>query len=399
MTKVHLDEMKDKKEDNIEDLLAEFHRRFPFRRKPSSIDNLTQGKLYKPFHKTSFFYWLETKLRPFGSLNLYSKKPWVSAQKEIKTFQSLLRLLMDDKKSIHEKIDAPWEKISGFGGDRHNAKKILCCYYPDGLVPIFNTAHMESFIKKLGLDKRSKSKELFKEDYKNLSLGKKYQVLTELFLQFKKTHSRFASIPNVNFMKYLYGKIKDKEHLGEKWKPEAPEIILAKTSKGLLEYEEPKIKNLIKLTKAVKNSKKNSEPKDRARNDDRNRMLGRIGEELVLKMEKNKLRKLKLVSLCEKVRWVSDETKDGAEYDILSFNEKGREIFIEVKTTTGNFDRPFYATSTQVNFSNMKRDKYYLYRIYNFDPKTKRGKYFIRKGSLTQHFNLASSQYQAVVIK
>lgn len=384
---------------NIEDLLKEFERRFPFRRDPASIKKLTAEKLYKPFHKTSFFYWIETKLRPFGSLNLYSKKPWVSAQNRIKLFKSLLVTLVNDKKSIHEKIDAPWEDISGFGGDKHNAKKILCCYYRQALVPIFNTKHMESFISKLGMNKESKSKELFKESYLRLSLGKRYEVLNNLLLDFKKKHKQFSLIPNVYFMKYLYGEIKDKKRLSKTWQPEMPEVILAKTCKENLEYKEPEISK-CNLNKVIPyNGKDNRKAQESSNDEKRNHKWGRIGEKLVLEEEKRRLRKLGLGHLCKKVRWIARDTNDKSPYDILSFTETAKEKFVEVKTTTGRFDQLFYTTATQINFSKIKGNRYYLYRIYEFNPQNKSGKYFMRKGPLAKCFELVATEYQAALVK
>ena len=61
--------------------------------------------------------------------------------------------------------------------------------------------------------------------------------------------------------------------------------------------------------------------------------VGKTGEELILKYEKEKLCSLGKVELSEKVKIVSEDSSLG--YDILSFNENGQEIHIEVKSKAG----------------------------------------------------------------
>jgi hypothetical protein len=74
---------------------------------------------------------------------------------------------------------------------------------------------------------------------------------------------------------------------------------------------------------------------DVAGRDERNRALGRAGEERVLAHERAALRTAGRDDLARKVRWVSDEDGDGAGYDIASFGPDGRARLIEVKTTNG----------------------------------------------------------------
>ncbi|PTN03578.1 uncharacterized protein DUF3883 [Rhodovulum imhoffii] len=74
---------------------------------------------------------------------------------------------------------------------------------------------------------------------------------------------------------------------------------------------------------------------DVAGRDERNRVLGRAGEERVLAHERLALRAAGRDDLARKVRWVSEEDGDGAGYDIASFEQDGRSRLIEVKTTNG----------------------------------------------------------------
>lgn len=85
-----------------------------------------------------------------------------------------------------------------------------------------------------------------------------------------------------------------------------------------------------------------------------NSMIGFLGEEIVLKYEKNILSNVP--DLSQRIEHVSQTKGDGLGYDILSFDSQGNEIFIEVKTTTQGKNTPFYMTSNEVNFANKHPD-------------------------------------------
>lgn len=70
---------------------------------------------------------------------------------------------------------------------------------------------------------------------------------------------------------------------------------------------------------------------DVAARDERNRALGKAGEERVLKHERDTLTAAGREDLAQQIRWVSEEDGDGAGYDIASFDADGRQRLIEVK--------------------------------------------------------------------
>jgi hypothetical protein len=74
---------------------------------------------------------------------------------------------------------------------------------------------------------------------------------------------------------------------------------------------------------------------DVAGRDERNRALGRAGEERILAHERAQLRSAGRTDLAEQIRWISDVDGDGAGYDIRSFDTDGHHRLIEVKTTKG----------------------------------------------------------------
>jgi len=110
---------------------------------------------------------------------------------------------------------------------------------------------------------------------------------------------------------------------------------------------------------------------DVAGRDERNRVIGRAGEERVLAHERSTLKANGRDDLARKVRWVSDEDGDGAGYDIHSFAPDGRPRLIEVKTTNGWERTPFSITRNELAAANERRAEWCLFRLWNFsrDPK------------------------------
>jgi len=100
--------------------------------------------------------------------------------------------------------------------------------------------------------------------------------------------------------------------------------------------------------------------------DFRNRKLGREGEELVFHFERERLKQRDRLDLAKKIRWISEEDGDGAGYDILSFDEKGKERFLEVKTTVGSDTTPFYITRNELSLSSERPEAFRLCRVFDF---------------------------------
>ncbi|QIG96335.1 MULTISPECIES: DUF3883 domain-containing protein [unclassified Bradyrhizobium] len=100
--------------------------------------------------------------------------------------------------------------------------------------------------------------------------------------------------------------------------------------------------------------------------DFRNRKLGRDGEELVFQYEHQRLKQLDRPDLAKKVRWISEELGDGAGYDILSFDERGNERLLEVKTTVGANVTPFYITRNELSLAEERPDAFRLCRVFDF---------------------------------
>lgn len=111
----------------------------------------------------------------------------------------------------------------------------------------------------------------------------------------------------------------------------------------------------------------------------KNKITGDTGEQLVYDYEKWRLRNLGFAKLADQIVWVSKEEGDGAGYDILSKNINGRDIYIEVKSTKLGIDTPIYFSKKENDFSDIKKNDFYLYRV--FDLK-KAPRFFYKNGRL-----------------
>lgn len=121
---------------------------------------------------------------------------------------------------------------------------------------------------------------------------------------------------------------------------------------------------------------------------DQNQKVGLLGELLVLSHEKQKLAEFGRVDLAKSVKHVSVEEGDGVGYDILSYTIKGEKKYIEVKTTVGDINNPFYLTINELHFSQEHSSEYYLYRLFDLDLETKKASYYIFQGNLDTGFSL-----------
>ena len=105
---------------------------------------------------------------------------------------------------------------------------------------------------------------------------------------------------------------------------------------------------------------------DPALRDERNRQLGKLGEECVFNSERARLTTAGRTDLAEKVKWVSRDEGDGAGFDVLSFTDRGEERFLEVKTTVGSEQTPFYLSRNEKLFSEERQDAFRIFRLYDF---------------------------------
>lgn len=131
---------------------------------------------------------------------------------------------------------------------------------------------------------------------------------------------------------------------------------------------------------------------DYIRREAENRSLGLAGEEFVVNFERARLIAAGDDSLAARIEHVSRTRGDGDGYDVLSYDDTGRERLIEVKTTKYGSLTPFFVSRNELAVSEREADRYHLYRVYAFreSPRLYRA-----SGSLSQQFRLDATQFVA----
>lgn len=182
--------------------LRSFRKQYPFAEDPTTIDQLMPNDILKKDTggMGDFFRYIEHQLKPLGHLEIKGTTVYRNIRAQLEDFKELLRIVVDNNKSIAEKIDAPWKEISRLGGDSHVAKKIIFCFnYETGqVVPIFKTEHLEYFLQTVN------ETTSFPEQYESMSLGKKYEFLTDELLKAKDTSNVTRSWEITYFCTFLY---------------------------------------------------------------------------------------------------------------------------------------------------------------------------------------------------
>jgi hypothetical protein len=128
-----------------------------------------------------------------------------------------------------------------------------------------------------------------------------------------------------------------------------------------------------------------------------NTELGKKGELATLEYEKNELIRQGYPHLADRVKLTSENMGTDAPYDILSFNPEGREKFIEVKTTAGDYMSDFFISARELDFSESNQKQYYLYRLFSFDQQSISGKIYIVQGNMKKQLRLIAKNYRAAI--
>ena len=186
--------------DNAVGCLKEFRRKFPFAENPASIDTLKPDGIFNENsgEVDEFFHYLEYYFKPLGHTAVRDTGVYRSIRLQIADFKNLLKVAVDKKKSLAEKVDAQWGKIKGLGEDKSLAKKIIFCFnYESGKVlPIFSTNHLKHFLGKVA-DKPSLPAKYY-------TLGEEYESLTSELLKAKDNLPATRGWEITYFARFLY---------------------------------------------------------------------------------------------------------------------------------------------------------------------------------------------------
>jgi hypothetical protein len=132
---------------------------------------------------------------------------------------------------------------------------------------------------------------------------------------------------------------------------------------------------------------------DFAKRDANNHRLGRCGEDWVVSLEKQRLTEAGRKDLADQIDWVASRLGDGLGYDIVSFDENGAELLLEVKTTNAGIQMPFFITPNELAVAERKGDAYRLFRVFDFSTNPRA---FVLSGPLGHKLDLKPQMYTAV---
>jgi hypothetical protein len=181
-------------------LLKEFRKKFPFAENLRSIEWLDPDKLFRvsPDEVGEFFRFLEEYFKPLGHSTFSGSNVYRNARLQIGEFKNLLRAAVDGRKSLAQKVDAPWERIGGISQDKQLAKKIIYCFnYESGTVlPIFSNQHLRHFVNRV-VDVPSGQTKYF-------SLGQEYEHYTAELLKAKNSLPLTRGWDTLYFARFLY---------------------------------------------------------------------------------------------------------------------------------------------------------------------------------------------------
>lgn len=214
--------------------------------------------------------------------------------------------------------------------------KILSLYYPNDYLNIFSSSHLDFFMEQLSLGLTKGLSEIDKQ---------------KIILEYKNNDDIMKGWSIYKFAKFLY------YLFGSPTNDKVKGVIDVESSKPMVEVF-PAISDvnykIIQLntksiptpdpaTSSKRNDKVDFEGKNR-----NNKRLGDRGELIVLQSEIDKLKKCGKRNYIKNIKHISKEN-DAAGYDVLSYDEWGNEIYIEVKSTRAKQgEANFYLTSNEL---------------------------------------------------
>lgn len=344
----------------LEQKRREFVKEFSIKRLPNlKIDEYVVGNKNETGDE-SFCYWIETKLIELGKIKggttadrkfgvYYGSrkndpirkyrtiKKWSTENDPFEAFEKirveLVKLVDAGQKKSYKEIDA--NQISTmFKG------KILASYFPKDYLTIFSEKHLDYFLQILPIEYDSSTIKSFTDKQK-------------ILLSFKNGHIIMKNWDNSVFSKFLY----------HSYNPRDSAFNVERHFNQTAEYIDFEYKS-----GQSRKSKGHGKKIDHVEKQNRNQEIGRLGEIIVMSEEIKKLKQLGRDDLAKKVKQVSLKD-DSLGFDILSFNEEGKEIHIEVKATVSNPDKvDFYISDNEFQVA-QKDDSYAIYLIYNVDTK------------------------------
>lgn len=329
-----------------------------------NIDNYVEGK----GSKESFCYRIENELKGLGDMHgatakkfgiYFNKKN--GAYESSKKFGQAESAFDNIKLAILELLQSGQESNLDSIGTNPLANifkgKILSIYYPDKFLNIFSSEYLNYYLDKLGLHYDPMENEVHKREhlvnFKNNDSVMKYwdNFLFSVFLYEKFGIPSGRKINILDDLKdYINVNFFDINKIDYKfidWR-------LAELSPKNGQINKGKKKRKIDFEKESKINCK----------------IGEHGERVVMKVEKDKLLSLGRKDLSSRVERKSEES-DSFGYDILSFDQDGKEIFIEVKSTKHKADDNLVQFFISLNeYRNaISYPNYYIYIVFEVNTR------------------------------
>ncbi|MCD1116958.1 DUF3883 domain-containing protein [Chryseobacterium turcicum] len=227
--------------------------------------------------------------------------------------------------------------------------KILSVYYPNDFLNIFSAKHLNYFINILGLDNDSKS-ELDKQ---------------ALLLHYKNSDKVMKEWDVYEFSKFLYKSFGNPND-------EVKEHNISKELKYFRLRDFPPIESLkfdyvdLQTNELTEPKEKRTEKETKIDYSNRSKKFKRIGdrgEQIVLRAERQFLKKNGKMDLAKLVDQIS-ERDDSVGYDIKSYDLDGTEKLIEVKSTLRKIGKSnIFLSANELQVAENEKN-YYFYIVY-----------------------------------
>ncbi len=353
----------------LEKLRDDFVKLFPLSRIATlTLEEYVVGKkINGKVNTNSFCYWLEWATEELGKMQgatadkfgLYCDKE-TQEYKFLKEFANKNIALSSLKTEISNLIQfgrsVSLKDIKSVRLSPMFKGKILFLYCPDRYINIFSEGHVDYFIDNLGLS----------NDDSNIGLIDK----RELIFNFKMEDSIMKEWKMWEFSDFIYtqfGRPPKKKSTPTElrdyidFKDDYPDLrdirsefidLEIDSAQGLSKEER---KGVLSKTKII----------DFEKEDKKHRRLGERGEVIVRNAERDSLKKMGKSNLANRIRQISKENTS-AGYDILSFEEDGRNKYIEVKSTNNS---PSSKANFLITINECEKAKelknYYIYIVFN----------------------------------
>lgn len=222
--------------------------------------------------------------------------------------------------------------------------KLLFLYFPEEYAPIYSKEHLEHFVTELNL----------------LGPFKSGADMQRGLMKYRSKWPELRRESALLYMRLLYDLFDYPENLGSKVSGDSRKAPMLDKAVSGAQF----IREMPPLPPTAGSGHRGHGTIDFEAQDRQRRRVGDRGEALVLEMEKKRLIQAGKRALANEIEQISSEDAS-AGFDILSFEEDGRERRIEVKATCdASLARGFYISSNELNKS-ATLTNYYLYIVFS----------------------------------